>query len=450
MNPNTTQLERGTFFIRGGHVLSMDASVGDFAVGDVIVNDGLIVDVGANLEVPQGATIVDASDTIVLPGFVDVHWHMWNSILKGMSHDAAGYFALHVLAEYMTPDDYYAAIRHAATEGLNAGITTCHNWANTSDGADDAQAMAQALVDSGIRSRFGYAHRPTATSRPVSERDLDTMQSWIDRTAGGLMDLGLVSQKQPNFRQEVEVARARGLRTIGQHINLVEDLDLLGPDMMVTHGPGMPREFKALLAAKKAKLGLCPTTDPLIGAGLPPLLEFLEAGFAFEDIGFSVDVSCQTGVDPFALMRITMNAARIHQQNGAPFEQIIFTPGNPDDPTNGLTMPRRVLEMATINGARVLGIDDTVGSLTPGKRADIILVRTDDINMLPAPDTNATFQLVQLAQPSNVDTVLVDGRVIKEKGRMVGVDVRAVGDDAARVQREIAHRAGHSRISVTL
>jgi cytosine/adenosine deaminase-related metal-dependent hydrolase len=350
----------------------------------------------------------------------------------------------------MAPDDYYTAIRHAATEGLNAGITTCHNWANTVGGEDDAQAQAQALVDSGIRSRFGYAHRPTATSRPVSERDLDRMQSWMNLNADGLMDLGLVSQNQPNFRREVEAARARGLRTIGQHVNLTDDLDLLGPDMMITHGPGMPREFKALLAAKKTKLGLCPTTDPLIGAGLPPLLDFLEAGFAFENIGFSVDVSCQTGVDPFAAMRIMMNAARIGQQNGASFERIIFTPGDPTDPTNGLTMPRRVLEIATINGARVLGIDDSVGSLTPGKRADIILVRNDDLNMLPATGTNATFQLVQLAQPSNVDTVLVDGRVVKQNGRMVGVDIRTIGEEAARVQGQVAHRAGHARISTAL
>jgi 5-methylthioadenosine/S-adenosylhomocysteine deaminase len=428
----------------------MDSAVGDFLVGDVVVADGLIVDVGTNLEAPEGAAVIDASNTIVLPGFVDVHWHMWNSILKGMSHDAPGYFALHTLAEYFTPDDYYTAICHAATEGLNAGITTCHNWANTSGGDEDAQAQAQALVDSGIRSRFGYAHRPTETSPPVSERDLERMQAWIDRSADGLMDLGLVSQKQSNFRREVEVARARELRTIGQHINLADDLDLLGPDMMVTHGPGMSRQFKALLAERKTKLGLCPTTDPLIGAGLPPLSDFLEAGFAFEDIGFSVDVSCQTGVDPFAAMRIMMNAMRIDQQNGASFEQIIFTPGDPEDPTNGLTMPRKVLEIATINGARVLGIDDKVGSLTPGKRADIILVRNDDLNMLPAPETNATFQLVQLAQPSNVDTVLVDGRVVKQNGRMIGVDTRSIGENAARVQQEVTHRSGHVRISTAL
>nr|WP_254925585.1 MULTISPECIES: amidohydrolase family protein [unclassified Rhodococcus (in: high G+C Gram-positive bacteria)] len=233
-------------------------------------------------------------------------------------------------------------------------------------------------------------------------------------------------------------------------MDLAEDLDLLGPDIMVTHGPGMPHQFKMLPAERKTKLGLCPTTDPLIGAGLPPLFDFLEAGFAIEDIGFSVDVSCQTGVGPFAAMRIMMNSMRISQQNGAPFEQIIFTPGNPEDPTNGLTMPRKVLETATINSARVLGIEDKVGSLTPGKRTDIVLVRNDDPNMLPAPDTNATFQLVQFAQPSNVDTVLVDGRVVKANGRMVGVDTKSIDQDAARVQQEVTRRAGHARISAAL
>lgn len=444
-----TERIRGTYLIRGGQILSMDQDVGDYPRGDVLIRDGIIVAVGEELTAAD-AEIIDASRMIVLPGFVEVHWHMWNCIWRGMSHDAPGYFALHRLGEYFTPADHYAAVRYAATEAVNAGITTCHDWANALRSQDDAAAEAQALVDSGIRARFGYGNLASPSRPTLSAADLAFMQDWIDQHADGLLDLGVVCQNQATFAAEVKLARALGLKSIAPHVDLSNDLDLLGPDVIFTHGPGVPDGLMALLAHKKVKIGLCPATDPLIGAGLPPLVQFLRNGIAFEDIGFSVDVTCQTCVDPFAAMRTIMQSARITQKNGASFQEIIFSPGDPDDPTNGLMMPRGVLELATINGARVLGIDDKIGSLTPGKRADVIMVRTDDLNMLAAANTNPSFQLVQHAQPVNVDTVIVDGRILKRAGRLVGIDVAAIGADAVRAQSDIRREAGMHTLDLSI
>ena len=437
-----------TYLIHGGHVLSMDGDVGDHPCGDVLVHDGVIVAVGEDLDAGD-ADVIDASRMVVLPGFVEVHWHMWNSIWRGLSHDAPSYFALHRLAEFFTPADHYAAVRYAASEAVSAGITTCHDWANGLRDHVDAEAEAQALVDSGIRARFGYGNL-TSPSRPgLVAEDLVSLQAWIDRHAEGLMDLGVVCHAQPTFAAEVNLARSLGLKSIAPHVDLSGDLDLLGPDMIFTHGPGVPDGFMALLAQRKVKIGLCPMTDPLIGAGLPPLVQFLSNGVAFEDIGFSVDVSCQTGVDPFAAMRTIMQSARIAQKKGASFNEIIFSPGDPDDATNGLMMPRSVLQLATINGARVLGLDEKIGSLTPGKRADVIMVRTDDLNMLAAPNTNPTFQLVQHGQPVNVDTVMVDGRILKRGGQLVGVDIAAIAADTVRAQRDIRSQAGMPTLDIT-
>nr|WP_256432908.1 amidohydrolase family protein [Novosphingobium sp. SG751A] len=372
-----------------------------------------------------------------MPGFVEVHWHMWNSLWRGLSHDAPGYFALHRLARVYSTEEHYVALRYAATEAINAGVTTCHNWANALRDEDDAIAQAQALADSGIRARFGYGR---LSGPALTEADFVRMQAWLDAHGDGLIDLGVVCHDAGNLRSEVMAARAMGLKTIAPHADLAGALDLLGPDFIFTHGPGTPPAFMQLLAARGVKIGLCPTTDPLIGAGLPPLLQFLDNGVALHDIGLSVDVTCQTCVDPFSAMRTVMNSARIAKKAGASFSEIIFRPGDPNDPTNGLMMPQTMLEMATANGARVLGLDAITGMLEPGKRADLIMVRTDDINMLPVAETDAAFQLVQHGQPANVDSVMVDGRFLKRGGQLQGVDVKRIMQDAARAHRNILAR----------
>lgn len=443
-----TSRSEPNLLIKGGHVLTMDPDRGDIIQGDVRIGDGQILEVGVGLD-DAGATVVDARQMIVMPGFVEVHWHMWNSLWRGLSHEATGYFALHRLAQAYTPEDHYTAVRYAALEALNAGITTCHDWANALVDESDAVAHCRALADSGIRARFGYGRLPSADSAPVSRHDLEAVQAWMDANGNGRLDLGIVIHKVENLRPEVELARALGLKTIAPHVNLANDLDLLGPDFIFTHGPGTPDGFMALLAQRGVKIGLCPATDPLIGAGLPPFVQFMKNGVRFQDMAFSVDVTCQTCADPFSAMRTIKHSARIAQQEGRSFEQIIFRPPIPDDPTNGLTMPRQMIELATMNGARVLGLDHLTGSLTPGKRADVILVRTNDPNMLAAPDVNPSFQLVQMGQPANVDTVIVDGRVLKRAGRMVE-DPAPIGQAAVEAIARIRARAKFAAVDPTV
>lgn len=435
-----TDLPRGAYLIRGARILTMDPALGDLACGDVLVRDGAIVAVAEELPADD-AEVIDAAGMILMPGFIETHWHMWNSIWRGLSHDAPGYFALHRLAGSYTAEDHYAAIRYAATEAINAGVTTCHNWSNALRNTEDALAQAQALADSGIRARFGYGHLPHPGSTAVDDGEIVPMLDWLGQHGDGRIDLGVVIHTTQHFVTEVEAARRHGLKSIAPHADLSQVLHLLGPEFIFTHGPGTPDQLLQLLAARGVKISLCPSTDTIIGAGLPPLIRFLENGVPFHDIGFSVDVTAQTCVDPFAAMRTIMASARIAQQRGASFTEIIMRPGNPADPTNGLTMPRQMLQLATLNGARVLGLEDTTGSIAPGKRADLILVRTSDLNMIAVDDSNATFQLVQHGQPANVDTVMVDGRFLKRAGQLLGIDVAAVGKAAARSHDAIRRRA---------
>jgi 5-methylthioadenosine/S-adenosylhomocysteine deaminase len=267
--------------------------------------------------------------------------------------------------------------------------------------------------------------------------DLVAMQEWIDANGDGLMDLGVVCHQQDNFLTDIEASRQMGLKSIAPHVNLMPALHLLGPDFIFTHGPGTPDAMIAILKEKGVKIALCPATDPLIGAGLPPYQMFREGGIPPEDIGFSVDVTSQCSVDPFNAMRTIMNAGRIAQMNGASFDEIVISIVIGTAPEINLAMPQDMLELATINGARVLGIDDQVGSITVGKRADIILLRTDDLNMLSPAALDAAFLVVQHGQPHNVDTVLVDGRLLKRNGRMIHVDVGEVMQAAAQSQQRL-------------
>ncbi|XVQ07415.1 amidohydrolase family protein [Spirillospora sp. CA-255316] len=430
---------RGEYLIRGGHILSVDPEIGDIAEGDVHVRDGVITGVAQKIDAPD-AEVIDARDCVVMPGFVDVHWHMWNSVLRGMSHDAVQYFGLFHLAQFYTARDHYWAVRYAATEAVNAGLTACHNWAHGLRDFADAEAEMQALADSGLRARFGYGDTPPGLDGSIGEAELKRALAWLDEHGDGRVSLGIAIQNGKALPEEVRVARGLGLQTIAPHTDFSGHLDLVGPDFLYTHGAGAPAEEIAFVAATGMKVGLCPSTDPLVGAGLPPLQEMLAGGVRFENIGFSVDVNCQTAVDPFASMRILLHAARIAQRPETSFSDVVAQDLFGDGPQAPLMHPREVIELATLGGARVLGLDEVTGSLTPGKRADVILVRTDQINMLPAPGNDPSLQLVQNAGPANVDTVIADGRILKQGGRLRHADAAAVSAQAVATQVGIRER----------
>lgn len=433
--------ERSEFVIRGGYVISVDPDVGDLVQGDVHVRDGVIVAVAPSVDAGD-VDVIDATHCIVIPGFVEVHWHMWNGIWRGLAHDAQQYFGLHPLAAVYTADDHYDAVRYATLEAVNAGITTCHNWAHGLRNGDDARAEMRALVDAGVRARFGYGDGFPIVQTGLGHDALAAARAWLDEHGDHRVDLGIAIHNPITIAEEFATARALGLPSIATHVDYSNHLHLLGPDVLFTHGAGASPELIGLVAATGMKVGLCPTTDPLIGAGHPPLQELLDGGVRFEDIAFSVDVTCQTPADPFTAMRTLLNAARMTQRGDTSFDRCLAEDLFGNGPATPLMRPRQILELATLNGARVLGLDHLTGSLTPGKRADVVVIRTDQPNMLPAAGTNPTYQLVQCGQPANVDTVVVDGRILKHQGRLRHVDAHAVIGRAADALTAMRQRAG--------
>jgi cytosine/adenosine deaminase-related metal-dependent hydrolase len=433
---------RGEFLIRNAYVLTMDPGLGDIADADIHVRNGEIVAVGAGLTA-AGAEVIDASRMIALPGLIETHWHMWGTIARNMAGDEkdTGYFPeSRVLGGVFKPEDNAAGVKLALAEAINSGITTVHNWSHNLLTPAYADAELQAHKDFGGRALFSYGYsRNTGQNETLPLDDVARVQKqWIPGL-DGLVTLGIASRGPENntidiCRKEWETARKLGVRiTIHmatsaavfkekQGVRKLAEAGLLGPDLLIVHNTNTDKEVLDIIAKSQTFLSVSPFTELRTGFGITPILDMLAAG---DQMSLSVDTVLLCGnCDMFAIMKALQNI------------------GDGSKPSEFALPARRVLEIATIDGARALGIADKVGSLKAGKRADLILVRTRDLNM--APLTEPVHMIVQSAQPSNVDTVMIDGRILKRGGRLTAIDADKVVADAsgaiARVKAEVARQ----------
>ena len=430
--PAATMSERREFLIRNAYVLTMDAAVGDIAGGDVHVRAGAIAAVGRGLTAP-GAEVIDGAGMLVLPGFVETHWHVWTSILRSLSGDRAehGYFPTsRGIGAFYTADDMYAAGRLAAAEAVHSGITFVHDWCHNVRDPAYAEAALRALEEAGIRARFSYGS-PTGASNDASIdlRDLARLKErWNDYANGGLLTLGLAWRGAASAAtlRDHEVAKELGLpisvhanNSGGGVIQQLADRGLLSPGMQVIHAVWCtPEEIRAL-ADNRVNVSVSPYSELRIGFGFPIAADLIAGGVT---VGLSVDTTTLSGnADMFAIMKAIQNI-----ENGRARDEFKIS-------------ARRVLELATIDGARSMGVGDSVGSLTPGKRADLIMVDTRAVNL--AVLTEPAHLLVEAAQPANVDTVMIDGRILKRGGRLTGTDVGEVIGAAQRAYDGVRRRS---------
>src|SRR5215203_172730 len=192
---------RGNFVIRGAHVVSMDQTIGELSGGDVHVRDGVIVGVGRNVQA-DGADTVDGRGRIVMPGFVDTHWHLWNCNCRAWARtddQQYSYFPLTSrVGVHTTPLDAYRAVRFGLTEALASGITTVHNWCHNTRGPAWADAELSAMRDMGVRGRYSYGGPQRGpTDKPMDLADLArTKKEWFSdpATADGRVSLGICSR----------------------------------------------------------------------------------------------------------------------------------------------------------------------------------------------------------------------------------------------------------------
>jgi cytosine/adenosine deaminase-related metal-dependent hydrolase len=431
--------ERREFVVRGAHVLSMDSAVGDLPSGDVHVRDGAIVAVAASVPAP-GAEVIDGKGMICMPGFVETHWHLWTSAMRPLMRQddpKQSYFPVTSrLGQHMTPEDSYRAVRLGLAEALSAGITTVHNWAHNVRSPAHADAELRAMRDTGIRGRFAYGSpQGMPNDKPMDLADLARVKrEWMPND--GLLTLGICSRNvgnDPNpmrgtvstdmAKKEWGAARELGLpitlHTSGPRVTqLLDSAGLLGSDVQLVHPMNTTAEDRAILKARGTSYSTSPTGEArrAAPANFIQIAELLEAGVK---TSMSIDHTTTYNCDCFVCMRMlyTLNLHR----------------------TKYKIPTKRLVQLATTDGAADLGIADKTGSLTPGKRADLILVRTTDINMTPMGDPYDA--LVALAQPVNVDTVVADGRVLRRGNKFTALDHAKIVREAAESAAGLRERA---------
>jgi 5-methylthioadenosine/S-adenosylhomocysteine deaminase len=433
---------RGEFVVRNAYVVTMDPKLGDIPVADVHVRNGSLVAVGPNLSAP-GVEEIDGRNRLALPGFVDTHFHLWGSFARGIVADGDfDYFpVMSRLGPVMTPEDAYVSAKLGIAEAINSGLTTIHDWSHNIISGAYADADLRALRDCGIRARFSYGYSRNLQLKPEQTADFDDIarvkREWFGTSNDGLLTMGFASRgpgdtPPATYRKEWENVRGLGL-PITQHagrsiaeikkfrrIEILYKDKLLGPDVQLIHTYNASPEERGMMAETKTHNSIAPYTASRLASGLPYLGDLLKRGV---QCSLSVDTTTVGGnADMFSIMRLMLQLNHLRSMDVMEVQ------------------PRRILELATIDGARDLDIADRVGSLTPGKRADLILVRTNDLNV--APFFNPALLLVQQAQPYNVDTVIIDGRILKYKGELTALDADEVVSKAAESFIAARKRAG--------
>jgi 5-methylthioadenosine/S-adenosylhomocysteine deaminase len=426
--PRETGAPHRRYLIKGGAVLSMDPSVGDFTQGDVLIEGKKIVAVGPNLHAP-GAAVINAAGMIVMPGFVDTHHHQYQTALRsflsdgllfndGLPHGAKNY--LDYIHFKITPvfraQDAYIAELVSSLSQLDAGVTTVVDTSQVGHTPEHSDAVIQGLQEAGRRALFVYS--PGAGPGNIFPNDLQRLQSQYFSSADQLLTLAMGGEVfDAAWRTYWAIGRQQGLPivthlvgSIGQ-ATLLEQIaseGLMGPDLEFIHASRISEASWQAIAQSGASVSIAAPIEMTMRHGMPPLQDALNHGI---QPALSTDVECTMTADFFTQMRtvFTLQRALIN-------ERAI----NGETNLPELLTCRDVIRLATAEGARVAHLSNKIGSLTPGKEADLLLLRADAINV--APLNNVPGAVVTMMERSNVDTVIVAGRIRKWRGALVDVN----------------------------
>jgi 5-methylthioadenosine/S-adenosylhomocysteine deaminase len=406
----------GRVLLRGGRVLTLDSELGDFDTADVLMDGSRIAAVGPGLDADPEATdaeVVDVSGMIVMPGFVDTHRHMWQAALRNLLPDG-------LLEDYVRevlgaraaygPEDARVGNRVGALGAIAAGVTTVLDWSHIGNSQAHTDAAIAGLRESGIRAVYAYGSGAAGPDNRFPE-DLRRLRAEHFASDDGLLTLALAAGLDARLWS---LAREVGAR-ISVHVNgtgqLLPLAGALGPDVTCIHCTRLLDEEWRLLADTGAGVSIAAPVEMQMGHGVPPVQAALDHGIR---PSLSVDVETQMAGDMFRQMSSVFALQRM---------QALARRRAGEAGESALLGVRDVVAMATVQGAWDNGLGERVGSLTPGKAADVILLDAGAINVVPVNDPYGAIVLGM--DTSNVDTVFIGGVARKWRGRLVGVDLDA-------------------------
>ena len=436
--------------IKGGYVMSMDAEVGDFAPGDVLLEGDRIVEVAAQIEA-EDAAVIDARGRVVMPGFVDTHLHQFETGLRsfladgilvddGRPENEVNYFdsILQQLSMVYRPDDVYINELFGSLSQIDAGVTTVMDVSQIHHSPEHSDAAIEALRAAGRRAAFGYfegwgedARYPGDAER-IRREHFGSDDGLLTMVMGGEIYL-------PGHEEAWRIGRELGL-PVALHVvgtfGMADTFDALaeegafGPDNIFIHMTGMSEMAWRRAAEAGAHVSLAVPIEMQMRHGTPPIQTAIDHGMS---LSLSSDVECTMSADMFTQMRGYMTLQRMFANEkalaGEDYPQLLTS--------------RDALRTATVGGAEGLGLADRTGTLTPGKQADIILLDATAVNV--APLNFVPGAVVTLMDRSNVETVLVAGQVRKWRGALQGVDLARLRSDLEASRDYLFEAAGVAR-----
>ncbi|HEY4420858.1 MAG TPA: amidohydrolase family protein, partial [Pseudonocardia sp.] len=417
--------------LRGGLVLTLDNARRVLPDTDVLVVGDRIAAVGPGLEVPEGTAEIDARDGIVMPGMIDTHRHMWQTAMRGYGADwtLTQYFVWYYLesGKHFRPQDVRAGNLLAAIEAIDAGVTTTVDWSHGLQTTDHAEAAVDALRAVPGRFVLAYGNIQQAPWEWATSPDF---QSFARRRIGAADDMlgfqiAFDVTGDPAFPEKAayEVARELGVpvtthagvwgATNDDGIRLAHEAGFLDERSVFVHAATLSADSYHRIAATGGSVSVSTESEQSAGQGYPPTWALRAHGIP---VSLSMDTSVWWSGDLFSAMRTTLGAdrSREHFEAHATGETV----------THVSLRAQHVVEWATRGGAHALGRDSELGSLEPGKKADVVLLKNDR-SPVSFPVLNPYGHVAFQAQRGDVHTVIVNGRVVKHDHELVGVDLAA-------------------------
>lgn len=423
--------------IKSATIISMDDAIGDLATGDVLVEGSRIASVRPSIDLGSGAgetELVDGTGRIVIPGLINAHMHTWQTGLRGYAANwtLLEYFRrMHAgLATVFRPEDIHIATLVGALNQINCGTTTLVDWCHNNPTPDHTDAAVRGLIESGIRAAFFHGSpkpepkpgEPHFSEVPHPRREVERLLAGPLADRDGLVTLGLailgphystLDVAMQDFRMARELKLIASMhqgggpaKTPGGWEKLIE-AGLVGAGINIVHGNDLPDDLLDRMVDLGVSFSVTPENEMIQGHGFPITGRLLKRGVR-PTIG--IDLESILSGDLFSAARVALSMQRSLDNA----EQRKASGSIP--PTTTIPV-REALRWITTEGARMLGREHQIGSLTPGKLADLVIINASDLNLVPVHDPIAT--VVMQTSLANIESVMIGGAWKKRNGRLL-------------------------------